>query len=250
MIPEKLKKFLQDGNNQILINENTKESWEEIYRKLPTGIITGGFTQIILDSGINDPASIMGYIPSEYLYKQNINSYKIPDGVMRINDQAFRGCSNLKSIIIPDSVTSIKWSVFCGCSNLTNVTIPNSVTSIDSYAFEGCSSLTKIIIPNSVTSIGAGAFQNCSSLTNITIPNSVEIIEDWGFRDCDNLTRITIGYNLTKIGEHAFGYCTKLKEIQFQGTKKEWDSIEKESSWRADSSIERIICTDGVIELL
>lgn len=84
MSPE-LKQFIQENKN--LINENTKESWEEIYDKFDNRpSLKGEFTKIILDTGITDPASIMGYIPKLYLYESNIQDYKIPNGIMIISD--------------------------------------------------------------------------------------------------------------------------------------------------------------------
>ena len=47
-----------------------------------------------------------------------MKSITIPDGVTRIEDYAFEGCSNLKSITIPSSVRSIGFGAFDGCSNL------------------------------------------------------------------------------------------------------------------------------------
>ena len=222
---DKLKQFIQDNKN--LINENTKDSWEEVYYKIPNEI-KGEFTKIILDAGINDPAEIMGYIPEYYLFKSTIQDYKIPDNITSIGDYAFYHCYSLESIEIPDSVTSIGNRAFVRCDSLTSIEIPDSVTSIDDSAFSGCDNLTEIVIPDSVTSIGFRAFENCERLTSVIIPDSVV----W-------------------IGGCVFSYCYKLKEIQYKGTKK--DALTRlkvrNKRWRAISFIERVICTDGEIIL-
>lgn len=117
-----LKQFINE--NVDLIDQNTKESWEQIYKQLrysPLWELTCEFTKIILDAGINDPASIMGYIPEYYLRKSNIQKY-----------------------IIPDSVTTIGSWAFCSCESLTSVEIGDNVTSISVFAFSGCCSLKEI----------------------------------------------------------------------------------------------------------
>ena len=161
---ETLKNFINE--NLDLINENTKESWEEIYDKLYFKI-KGDFTKVILDAGINDPASRMGYIPEYYLYNCNISEYKIPDTVTSIGSYAFAYCDSLTSIVIPDGVTTIGSYAFHGCSSLTEIVMPDGVTSISDRAFRDCTSLTSIIIPDGVTSIGDRAFIGCSSLKEI-----------------------------------------------------------------------------------
>lgn len=160
---QKLKQFIQENKN--LINQNSKESWEEIYDKIPYGI-AGEFTETILNTGINDPASIMGYIPKNYLYISNIANYKIPENVKSIGSFAFRSCESLPSVIIPNSVVSIGDHAFAYCYNLTSITIPDSVTQIDSCAFYYCKSLTSVTIGDDVT-IGEEAFRGCSNLKEI-----------------------------------------------------------------------------------
>ena len=77
------------------------------------------------------------------------------------------------NITIPDGVTRICDYAFYGCSGITSVTIPSGITSIGSYAFGGCSGITSINIPNGVTDIGRRAFYYCSNLASISIPQSV-----------------------------------------------------------------------------
>ena len=79
-------------------------------------------------------------------------------------------------------------------------------------------------MPDKVTSIDMGAFAFCSNLTDITIPNS-----------------------LTFISMRAFSNCTRLSNITFQGTKAEWNAIEKGSDWNENTGNYTIHCTDGDI---
>ena len=92
------------------------------------------------------------------------------------------------------------------------------------YAFYYCNRLTSVTIPDNVTSIGDGAFYRCRGLTSITIPNSV-----------------------TSIGDSAFYGCKKLKEIHYNGTKAEWEAIEKDTDWDRGTGKYTIYCTNGSI---
>ena len=159
-----LKKFINE--NIDLINQNTKESWEAIYRKIAPAI-TGEFTEIILSVGISDPASILGYIPGWYLSESKISNYKIPNNVTSVDYGAFNDCSNLISIKIPNDVTSIGVQAFSGCDSLTSITIPDGVKDIRDSAFFYCNNLTNVEIPDSVKRIGDFAFAFCDSLKEI-----------------------------------------------------------------------------------
>ena len=143
-------------------------------------IVDAGNTQYDSRNGCN---AIIETISNALLH--GCSSTVIPEGVTRIEYNAFYYCSSLTSITIPEGVTSIGSSAFNGCSSLTSITIPEGVTSIEEYAFGGCSSLTSITIPEGVTSIEYCAFDGCSSLTSITIPEGVTSIEGDAFYLCN-----------------------------------------------------------------
>ena len=98
------------------------------------------------------------------------------------------GC---QSTTIPNGVTRIENNAFCYCDRLTAVNIPNTVTSIGHGAFSYCGGLTSVEIPNSVTNIEYDAFYCCTDLASVVIPNSVTSIESWAFQSCYNLTSVT-----------------------------------------------------------
>ena len=190
--------------------------------------------------------------------KDTLQKAIVKNGIIDLGDGSagegtFCNCTNLKSIILPNGLMYIKQSCFGDCKSLTNILFPDSITSIGWNAFNGCSSLVNIVIPNSVTSIGPYAFKDCSSLANITIPNSVTSIGNDAFEKCTGLTSITIPESVTSIGQFAFRYCSSLTNITYNGTKEQWNKIDKymvhgEVEW-CDSTLKTITCTDGVITL-
>ncbi len=202
------------------------------------------------------------------------------DSVTSIGYLAFDGCSGLINITIPNTVRGIGGFAFRSCSGLTSITIPNSVRWIDGSAFRSCSGLTSItvesgnseyhsagnclietqsktlilgcknsVIPtdDSVTSIGQSAFEGCNGLTSITIPDSVTNIGDSAFKGCSNLTSVTIGNGIKNIDSYVFCNCTNLTEINYNGTKAEWNAIKKDYAWNGNTGDYNIICTDGTI---
>ena len=164
-----------------------------------------------------------------------------------IGDNAFSGCNYLTSVIMPDSVVSIGKSAFSGCDALTSVTIGSGVTSIGDSAFSGCTFLESVTIPGSVKSIGRKAFCGCDSLTSVTIPNSVTSIGQFAFESCYSLEAVIIPDSVTSIGEHAFAYCDSLTSVTFDGTKAEWNAVDKGSSWKHNCPFTEVKCSDGVV---
>ena len=177
----------------------------------------------------------------------SLTSITIPDGVTSIGGWAFYNCSSLTNITIPDSVTSIRENAFYYCSSLTSITIPDSVTSIRESAFCNCRSLESVTIGNGVTSIGRFVFDGCSSLTSIAIPDGVTSIEYSAFGNCRSLTSIAIPDGVTSIEDSAFEGCSLLTDIEFDGTKEQWEAISKGSNWNVNTGNYTIHCTDGDI---
>lgn len=94
-----------------------------------------------------------------------IESVKLCDKVVAINDSAFQRCSNLKRVEA-NSVQSIGTYAFAYCYDLTEFSM-NSCQSIGIYAFTYCYSLYQIKIPNTMTSFGNYAFINCYKLVYV-----------------------------------------------------------------------------------
>ena len=241
---------------------------------------SGKSDEVVIPAGVTEIGS------ETFAGCSGLTSVTIPAGVTSIGDRAFWGCSGLTSVTIPAGVTSIGDRAFWGCSGLTSVTIPAGVTSIGGWAFEKCSGLTSVevdagnptyrgenncviekathtlvlgcktsVIPSdgSVTAIGAEVFNGCSGLTSITIPAGVTMIGWHAFYDCSGLTSVTVPDSITDIdyaiGDEAFEGCTGLKSIIFQGTREQWENVDKGIAWDKDTGEYIVHCTDGDYEV-
>ena len=124
---------------------------------------------------------------------------------------------------------------------------PNSVKEIGHSAFLFCTNLKSIDIPSTVDKIGTNAFYG----TNIKEANiNAKEIESSIFYDSSSLENVTFGKNVTNFGSSIFRNSNKIKNIKYLGTKEEWNNILKHTSWKnGNSSITKIVCTDGEIDL-
>ena len=146
-------------------------------------------------------------------------SYEIPDGVTRIAESAFAGCSALTSVTIPASVESIAWDffAFAKCDALTEYRVaednPN-YSSEDGVLFNKDKTIllkypngrqeTSYTIPDSVIRIGSNAFNDCDKLSELTIPDGVKEIGSGVFEECYALTSVTIPASVTSFGSNVF----------------------------------------------
>ena len=88
--------------------------------------------------------------------------------LVKINNNAFRNCTNLRNVDIPRSVTYLGATAFEGCTSLENCYMDNSqIDSLHASTFWGCSALITVTLPSTQTFIGQSAFHNCGSLIGL-----------------------------------------------------------------------------------
>lgn len=235
-----------------------------------SGIGTCTDSAIVLPD-IYEGKPVIGIGEEAFFACESVTSVVISDYVTQIDRSAFYACLVLESVVIPGSVESIGEFAFKGCSALTNVSLAEGLAQIGHSAFDTCETLESIVLPNSVTRIDNNAFRKCVALTSITlstgltdlgnqvfvdciglvsivIPNGVAKIEDSVFDGCSALTSITIPGSVTEIGKAVFHMCRGLRNITFEGTKQQWEAIEKGENWDINIRKYTVHCTDGDIE--
>lgn len=77
----------------------------------------------------------------------------------------------------------------------------------------------------------------------MTIPGNVTSIGDYAFHYCTSLASVTIPASVTSIGKYAFLVCTSLTSLDYDGTKEEWENIDRDSA--SYLSGKKITGTDG-----
>ena len=175
-----------------------------------------------------------------------LRTVTLPDTCTDIDYYAFFGCKYMTDVF-GGNIKNVGICGFSHCEALSNIDISNAsvikssglsatnikaiesetITTIEAAGLEGCKSLEYIYLPNA-KSIGYGAFGG-SSVKSIEL-NNVNEVADMAFYYCENLQNIKFGNCLKHIGESAFRSCPNLSDVYFNGTKKEWESIEIGSS--------------------
>lgn len=155
----------------------------------------------------------------------SLESVKIGKNVTSIGEKAFHSCTSLKSVTIPDSVTSIGKDAFTNCTSLTETYIGKGLSAVNQGFFKNCRSLKTVTVSNGITTVDSEAFYGCTSLSVVTLPDSVTTIGGYAFKNCKNLRIINLGENLASIGYSAFNNCESLTDVYFSGSTKDWKSV-------------------------
>lgn len=166
-----------------------------------------------------------------------VMSVKLPEGLLKIGDCAFKNCKNLCEINLPDSLQIIGDYAFDG-DDLLEINIPKSVKKVGinvinpeimqkkmaSYykllsifkrvllnKSNSEQNIKNFVIENYVLTKYVGE-KNCSDET-IIIPTSALKIKDHAFYECNWIKQVVILHGLNVIDVYAFRNCINLKRV-------------------------------------
>lgn len=150
--------------------------------------------------------------------------------VMEIDQNAFYGCSEVTSIDLPYSILRILNDAFKGCSGLQKFTVNEnnqSYKDVDGILFSKDNKMlvkypakketTEYVISEDVSLICTEAFMDNTFLKKITIGNFVTAISDNSFKNCTSLEEVELGGNTRILGVDAFKNCPKLTLVNSHG---------------------------------
>ncbi len=196
----------------------------------------------------------------QYAAGKSEKSFVIPDDVKEIGQCAFYGAYSLETITIGANVESISGTPFYECTALKNFIVSDKNQNYKSvngnlYTKDGKTLVKYAIgktdssfsIPNGIINIGECAFESSSFLTEIIIPNGVSYIGYYAFNCAYALESVTIPTSVTYIDFGAFIICNSLASINFNGTKAQWNAIEKGEYWDEYTENYTVYCTNGNI---
>lgn len=175
-----------------------------------------------------------------YMSEEGITDIVIPDGVVLIEENVFRGHKEITSVVIPDSVEYIKTRAFYNCENLKTIYMSKNIKCIGNEAFGNCYSLKKVhvkdlsawcgacflgeynplsygkrlyvnnkkigknlIIPEGTKKINMNAFYRCEGIETVVVPSSVTEIDRYAFYESFDIRKFSICSNLKEIGNYV-----------------------------------------------
>lgn len=160
-------------------------------------ILRPGNTAFIVDeSGV-----LFNYDKTELVYYpagKSDTKYSVPEGIVKIADNAFVESLNLKEITLPASLGTVNTWYFAYCHRLESISVSENnpfYSSADGVLFNKAKTVlyvypcqnprTTYYIPNTVTELARGAFafatqsnkdMHCT-LTAVYVPRSVQVVE-------------------------------------------------------------------------
>lgn len=136
-------------------------------------------------------------------FRKTITEITLPDGIVKICDEAFHDCAMLKSVTLPDSVREIGGRAFARCGSLESITLPAGLREIGEFAFVYCDMLKELAVPEGVEKMGQQAAAHCASLKTITLPETLKEIDNVYY----NILEGSSASAVVVRGSYAEEYC-------------------------------------------
>ena len=171
-------------------------------------------------------------ISSSFQDSKHLKTITIDEGLEKITDSAFSGCSALEEIKLPNSITSLGIGIFGKCSSLKIMTVPfipgltsgtSMINFFSHYEFDNCypvqTDTVPSYIPNSLEEVNLtkggiklpfSAFAGLKSVKRISFPNDIIHIGGRCFAGMESLEEIFIPKSVLLIYNDAFMGCTNL----------------------------------------
>ncbi len=124
------------------------------------------------------------------------------------------GYEQIEHIVVEEGITRISELAFIGCSNAVSASIPASVTTISNNAFKCCFSMQEVSFAENIQLdyLGMEAFGYNYDLTEIDLPESLTEMSGTTF-DYSGLTCLYIPENLTTINPQLFSHMKNVTEF-------------------------------------
>lgn len=142
----------------------------------------------------------------------SLKNVELPKNLNCIHAKAFARCYNLETVN-SKGIRKIENDAFRECSNLKEVNILfKAFDMLGDQIFENCISLEKISLIGEINNIPEFMFFGCTNLKYVTLSDKIKTIEDNAFGECNNLEYVNIPRNIYMFDTGIFSNkCTNIK---------------------------------------
>lgn len=125
---------------------------------------------------------------------KDLESYEVPEGVVVIAWNAFKGCTNVKTITLSSTLTEIEKTAFDDCKNLSAINIENtSIETITETVLHGWDKSTSLTLNEKINTISSQAFKNFSNLKTLDLSKTqITELTTYALEGLTNLTKIIL----------------------------------------------------------
>lgn len=172
---------------------------------------------LILPQGIKTTCPNYDYCFSD---SETLTSLVLPKGLKTV--RGFRDCPNLMWLELPEGLERIDANAFCGCESITSIRIPASVKKMSGSCFAGCNitayevdndnpkyvAIDGVIYTKDLSALVA--FPSVYPVKYFKVPEGTEIIGYGAFMFSD-IDYVDLPEGLTTINKKAFYYSTVIR---------------------------------------
>jgi len=204
-------------------------------------------------------------------FNEEVNLLKGNDGESEESTGSYLS-KNIKTCVIPDSITILGAGTFRRLENFeefdtNNVTylgtnlfrktnlqtaIVRKVTDVDDeggWQFNDLETDLTVIVTNDSETIPDYLIDDCYDANlKVIIQNNIKTIGQSSISSCYNMESLTIPASITLIKEYALSFSS-ISELNYLGTKAQWNLVTKENGWCRDINTNKIHCTDGDVNI-
>ena len=96
----------------------------------------------------------------------------LPAKIVRIGEDAFRGCQHMFSVELPRALTTVESGAFAGCTDLMTLIVYNKLTSICENAFAGCTSRLCVFTASGIAPFEHNLFSDSEEAVVVVTPDA------------------------------------------------------------------------------
>ncbi len=190
--------------------------------------------------------STVTFINDYAFRKTGLEEVVLPSGA-ELGNGVFAECTSLASVILPDDLSTIGEETFKNCTELKDISISKNITKIYETAFEasGLECVYYFGSQSDWNKIDKGNYRpkkvyyDCKTEDDIIyifdentgifeivkgneIKTYTDTVPSWS---SDKMISAIIPGSITKIGANAFKDCTNIKNVYYDGSKANWQSL-------------------------